>query len=156
MRYEIAIDAEFELRPRRRDWRLADPLEPVATWFQKRRFVWHPGKAEYCPIVTTPYEGDDFTQESEATERFLSALSRTETWGLYTTTVGIGTGHGSPQDEFATPTWKQPRRYGGLIHHVLQNSWWLKMIRILCSVSRCCEKAVTPTASLWPSCRIGR
>lgn len=118
MRYEIAVDAEFELCPRRKGWQLGDPLEPVATWFQKRRFVWHPGDAEYCPIVTTPCEGGDFTEESEATERFLSALSRTHTWGLYASTVGIGTGHGSPQDEFATPTWKHPRRYGGLIHRV--------------------------------------
>lgn len=118
MRYEIAVNAEFELRPRRNDWRLGDPLEPVGVWFQKRRFLWHPGDAEYCPIVTTSYEGDDFTEESIATERFLSALSRTHDWGLYLSTVGFGDGHGTPQDEFDAPTWKQPRRYGRLMHRV--------------------------------------
>jgi hypothetical protein len=118
MRYEIAVDAEFDLSPRRQGWRLGDALETVDVWFQKRRFLWHPGDAENCPIVTTPYEGDDFTEESVATERFLSALSRTHPWGLYLAGVAFGEGHGTDRDEFDVPTWKQPRRYGRLVHRV--------------------------------------
>lgn len=118
MRFEIAVEAEFELRPRRANWRLGDPAEPVDVWFQKRRFLWHPGDAENYPIVTTPYEDDDFTEESVATQRFLSALSRTYDWGLYVSVVGFGEGHGTPQSEFDPPTWKEPRRYGRLMHRV--------------------------------------
>lgn len=118
MRYEIAADAEFELHPRRQDWRLGDALEPVDVWFQKRRFLWHPGDTQYCPIVTTPYEGDGLSEVSMATERFLSALSRTHDWGLYVSAVGFGEGHGTPRNEFDPPTWKQPRRQGGLVHRV--------------------------------------
>lgn len=98
-RYEIAVDSEFELRPRRRDWSLTDPPEPVDVWFQGRRFIWHPGNDRNCAIVTTiASDGDDFTTEAEATERFLSALSRTHLWGLRL--FAITPGPTVPRDEF--------------------------------------------------------
>lgn len=108
MRYEVAIDAEFELRPRRADWKVGDPPEPIDIWFQGRRFLWHPGSETTYPILTTPAaNSDDWHDDQLAVARFLSALSATHMWGLRAAARWEGTM--VPREEFDTPTWTEPR-----------------------------------------------
>ena len=108
MRYEVAVDAEFELRPRRRDWKIGDPPEAIDIWFQGRRFLWHQGTKTTYPIVTTPAtDTDDWHDDQLAVARFLSALSATHLWGLRAEARWEGTM--VPRQEFDTPTWTDPR-----------------------------------------------
>lgn len=102
--YEVAVDASFDLAPRRRDWKLGDPREPVEVWFQRRKFTWHPGDEETYAVVTTAIaDPSDYEAERLATERFLSAL----TYDSLAATVLFESATGFERD---TPVIKQPRR----------------------------------------------
>lgn len=116
MRYEVAVDAEFELRPRRRGWKIGDPSEPVDVWFHGRRFLWHSGTPETYPIVTAPaMDSGEWHDDQLAVARFLSALSATHMWGLRASARWEGAM--VPREEFDRPTWTE-HRGPNLFHQV--------------------------------------
>lgn len=112
-RYEVVVDASFELGPRRSGWRLGEPLEPVDVWFQGRKFTWHPGDHETYPVITTLIEDDsNYQAERLATERLLSALTFDNK-----SAIVLHEGATSHKREGDAAVLRQPRR-PALIHRV--------------------------------------
>lgn len=78
-RYEVAIETPAILG-RRSDWdrlefMLHQEAEPVAIWYEGRRFTFFPGDRDHYAVVTVPFaNANDYREERVATERFLSAL----------------------------------------------------------------------------------
>ena len=111
-RYEVALDSTLELREYKSFPSLSEihsvsaSEEPIVVTFQGTRLAWHPGTADYLPVVSVLIEsGDDYRAEQSLVARFLSALSF-----LFGASIRIYTSAASSfKGEMDSPFLQQPR-----------------------------------------------